>query len=61
MGSDDDPGRETQDEEQEAVEEMHRLFERNRETAHHGRVSEHDEPPELRPEDSGEAPAPPGR
>ena len=48
MGSEDDPGRETRDEEQEAVEEIHQLFERNRETARHGQVNEidHDAPPE---------------
>ena len=61
MGSEDDPGRETRDQEQEAVEEMHQLSERKRETARHGQVIEHDEPSELRPEHPNPAPALPGR
>jgi hypothetical protein len=61
MGFEDDPGRETRQNDQEALDEIRRLFVRNRETVRHGRVIEHDEPPELRAEHQGQAPAPPGR
>ena len=61
MGSEDEPGHETRQHEQEAVDEIHRLFERNRETARHGRVTEYDEPAELRPEHPDQAPAVPRR
>jgi hypothetical protein len=40
---------------------MRRLFARNHETGRHGRVTEHDEPPELRPEHPDQAPAFPER
>jgi hypothetical protein len=61
MGFEDDPGRETRNDDQEALDEIHRLFVRNRETAHHGQVTEHDESPELRVERPDQAPAPPRR
>jgi hypothetical protein len=61
MGSEDDPGREARHNDQEALNEMRRLFARNHETGRHGRVTEHDEPPELRPEHPDQAPAFPER
>jgi hypothetical protein len=61
MGIEDDPSRETRHSDQEALDEMHRLFVRNRETARHGQVIEHDETPELRPKHPDQAPALPGR
>jgi hypothetical protein len=61
MGFEEDPGRETRHNDQEALDEIHRLFAHNRETARHGRVTEHDEPPELRPEYPDQAPALAGR
>ena len=54
MGSEDDPGREARHD-QEALDEMRRLFARNHETGRHGRVTEHAEPPELRPEHPDQA------
>jgi hypothetical protein len=48
MGFKHDPGREKRQDEQEALDEFHRLFARKRLTARHGRVTEHDEPPEPR-------------
>jgi hypothetical protein len=61
MGFEDDSGRETRRNDQEALDEIRRQFVRNRETPRHGRVTEHDEPPEPRPEHPEQPPALPGR
>jgi hypothetical protein len=61
MGSKHDPGREKRQDEQEALDEFHRLFARKRQTARHGRVTEHDEPPEPRAERQEQRPAGPRR
>jgi hypothetical protein len=61
MGLEDDPGREKRRNDQEALDELRRLHTRNRETARLGRMTEHDEPSEPRPENPDKAPAPPGR
>jgi hypothetical protein len=61
MGFKHDPGRENRQDEQEALEEFHRLFARKRQTARHGRVTEHDEPPETRAERQQHRPASPRR
>jgi hypothetical protein len=56
MGFEDDPARKARRHDQEALDEIRRLFAHNRETARHGRVIEHDEPLELRPEHPDQAP-----
>jgi hypothetical protein len=61
MGFEDDPGRETRHNDQEALDEIRRLFARNRQTARHRRVTELDEPPDPRPEHAERPPALPGR
>jgi hypothetical protein len=61
MAFEDDRGRETPSNDQEALNEIRRLFVRNRETARHGRVTEHSEPPEPRAEHEDQAPALPRR
>jgi hypothetical protein len=61
MGFEDDSGQETRHNDQEALDEIRRLFAHKREAVRHGRVTEHDEPPELRPEHPEQAPALPGQ
>jgi hypothetical protein len=61
MGFGDDPGRESRHHDQEVLDEIRRLFARKHETTRLGQVTEHDEPPELRPEHRDEAPAIPKR
>jgi hypothetical protein len=61
MGFEHDPGRETRQDERQALDELHRLFARKRQTARHQRVTEHDEPPEPRAERQEQRPASPGR
>jgi hypothetical protein len=61
MGFEDDPGREARQHDQEALDEIRRLFARNHDTAGHGRVTEHNESPEVRAEHPDQAPAPPRR
>jgi hypothetical protein len=61
MGFKHDPGRETRQDEREALDEFHRLFARKRQTARPGQVTEHDEPPEPRAERQDQRPASPRR
>jgi hypothetical protein len=61
MGFKHDPGREKRQDEQEALDEFHRLFARKRQTARHGRVTEHDEQSETRAERQQQRPASPRR
>jgi hypothetical protein len=57
MGFKHDPGREKREDERQAVDELHRLLGRKRQTARHQRVMEHDEPPEPRAERKEQRPA----
>jgi hypothetical protein len=50
-----EPDRETRGDEQQALEEIRRLFERYRQTARHGIVTERYEPAHARAEESDEA------
>lgn len=52
-----EPDRNTHDDEQQALEEIRRLFARYRQTARHGVVAEHDEPAEAEPKASEDAAA----
>ena len=61
MGVGNEPDRETQGAEQQALEEIRRLFERYRRTARHGLVAERDEPADLQHEETEKAPALTGR
>jgi hypothetical protein len=61
MGTEHDPGREKRQDDREALDEFHRLSARKRETARHGQVTEHDEPPEPRAEREEQRPASPRR
>jgi hypothetical protein len=61
MGFKHDPGPEMPQDEREALDEFHRLFARKRQTARHRRVTERDEPPELRAERQEQRPASPRR
>jgi hypothetical protein len=61
MAFEDDPGRETRRNDQEVLDEIRRLFVRSRETARHGRVTEHEERSELRAEHPDQARALPRR
>ena len=54
MGVGHEPDRDTRRDDQQALEEIRRLFARYREVARHGVVIEHDEPAELRAEESEE-------
>jgi hypothetical protein len=53
-----EPDRDSRGDEQEALEEIRRLFARYRQVVRHGMVAERDEPAELRPHESEETPAP---
>jgi hypothetical protein len=53
--------RETRGDDQQALEEIRRLFERYRRTARHGMVAERDEPADLQDEETEAAPALTGR
>jgi hypothetical protein len=61
MGDGHEPDRDTRCDEQQALEEIRVLFARYRQAARHGMVTERDEHPELRAEESKEAPALAGR
>jgi hypothetical protein len=61
VGVDSGADRERRSNEEQALEEIRRLFARYRQVARHGMVTEHDEPPELRAEEPEEASAPAGR
>jgi hypothetical protein len=50
-----EPDRETHDDEQQALEEIRRLFARYRQAARHGMVTERDEPTEAQPKESEDA------
>jgi hypothetical protein len=52
-----EPDRDTRTDDQQALEEIRRVFARHRERARHGIVIEHDEPAELRAEQSKETQA----
>ena len=54
MGVGYEPDRDARSDDQQAPEEIRRLFARYREAARHGVVIEHDEPAELRAEESKE-------
>ena len=61
MGVGYEPDRDTRSDDQQALEEVRRLFARYREGARHGVVIEHDEPAERRAEESKETHAQTGR
>lgn len=61
MGVGYEPDRDTRTDDQQALEEIRRLFARYRESARHAVVIEHDEPAELRAEESEETQALAGR
>ena len=61
MGVDSGPDRESRRNEEQALEEIRRLFARYRQVARHGMVTEHDEPAEPRAQESDEASGPAGR
>jgi hypothetical protein len=56
-----EPDRDTQGDEQQALEEIRRLFARYRQIARHGVVAERDEPAEAAAEESEESSAPAAR
>jgi hypothetical protein len=55
VGAGCEPDRDPRRDDQQALEEIRRLFARYREAARHGIVAEHDELDELRPEESEES------
>jgi hypothetical protein len=61
MGVGYEPDRDTPAHDEQALEEIRRLFARYRQIARHGVVTEHDEAAEPQAEDSEQAPALPGR
>jgi hypothetical protein len=61
VGVGSEPDRDTRGDEQQALEEIRRLFERYRRTARHGMVAERDEPADVQDEETEEAPALIGR
>jgi len=58
VGVDSGADRDIQRNEEQALEEIRRLFARYRQVARHGMVTEHDEPAELRAQEPEEASAP---
>jgi hypothetical protein len=56
-----EPDRDTRADEQQALEEIRRLFARYRQTARHGIVTEHDEPATAQADDTEQAPSLPAR
>jgi hypothetical protein len=54
-----EPDRDPRHDDEQALQEIHLLFMRSRQTARHGMVTEHDEPAEAPAEEVREAPAPP--
>jgi hypothetical protein len=56
-----EPDRDLRDDEQQALEEIRRLFDRYRQTARHGVVTEHDEPARPQADDTEEASTPTDR
>jgi hypothetical protein len=61
VGVDSGADRDRPSNEDQALEEIRRLFARYRQVARHGMVTERDEPAELRAQDPEEASAPPRR
>jgi hypothetical protein len=55
------PVRDTRRDDEQAMEEIRRLFARYRRVARHGQVTERHESPQARRDDAKEAAAPPGR
>jgi hypothetical protein len=55
------PVRDTRRDDQQALEEIRRLFARYEQVARHGQALERDEPPEARPEDAKDVAASAGR
>jgi len=53
--------RDSRSNDEQALEEIRRLFARYRQVARHGMVTEHDEPAELRAQEPDEAAGPAGR
>jgi hypothetical protein len=56
-----EPDRDPRHDDEHALQEIHRLYMRSRQTARHGMVTEHDEPAEARADDAPEARVPPQR
>jgi hypothetical protein len=56
-----EPDRDVRRDDEQALEEIRRLFARYRQTARHGQATERDEPPEARTDEAQEAAALPGR
>jgi hypothetical protein len=61
VGDGHEPDRDTQGDEQQALEEIRQLFARDRQIARHGVVTERDEPAEPGAEESEESSAPVAR
>jgi hypothetical protein len=61
VGVDSGPDRDSRSNEEQALEEIRRLFARYRQVARHGIVTEHDEPDEPRAQEPDEASGPAGR
>jgi hypothetical protein len=55
------PVRDTQRDDQQALEEIRRLFARYRQVARHGQAIDREDPPEARPEDTEDVAASPVR
>jgi hypothetical protein len=56
-----EPDQDPRHDDEQALQELHRLFTRSRQTARHGMVTEHDEPAESGAAEAQEAPVLPQR